>query len=228
MEAVLDESVRALYAAGAETLDIEALPVTAIREIEYEALVIEFGHALDEYLATLPLDVPIHSVQELVAFNRAHRETVMPYFGQELLERALSAVPLDDERYLKLRAECARLTQEQGLPRLLSEHRLDAVAVISTAPSWSIDLVSGDGPRYTSAYLAAIPGFPNVTVPAGYAHGLPVGLSFMGGAWQEAELLRIAHAFERTTAVHRPPQLQDAPMEERHTSLPASRSEEAA
>ncbi len=187
MEAILDESVRALNEAGAETLDVEALPVAAIRQTEYEALTIEFGHALSAYLAALPAHVPVHSVEELVAFNRAHREAVMPHFGQELLERALDAVPLDDEHYLKLRAECARLTEEQGLPRLLAEHDLDAVAVISTAPPWSIDLVSGDGPRYTSAYLAAIPGFPNISVPAGYVQGLPVGLSFMGGAWQEAE-----------------------------------------
>jgi amidase len=118
--------------------------------------------------------------------------------------------------------------QERGLPQLLAEHRLDAVAVVSTAPPWTIDLVSGDGPRYTSAYLAAIPGYPNVTVPAGYAHGLPVGLSFMGGAWQEGQLLRIAHAFESATGVRRPPQLLDTPMDGRGAGPPMSRPGEAA
>lgn len=226
MEPILEASVRALSEAGAEALDVEPLLVAAIRQSEYEALTIEFGHALDAYLAALPAELPVHSVAELVAFNRANHETVMPHFGQELLEQAAAAVPLDDERYLKLRAECTRLTEEQGLPRLLAEHGLDAVAVISTAPPWSIDLVSGDGPRYTSAYLAAIPGFPNVSVPAGYAHGLPVGLSLMGGAWQEAGLLQIAHAFERMTAVRHPPQLQDVSMKDHATRLPTP--EEAA
>jgi amidase len=228
MQAVLDEAVHALNDAGAATLDVEALPVAAIRQTEYEALVTEYGHALDAYLAALPPDMPVHSVKELVAFNRAHQETVMPHFGQDLLERALEAVPLEDETYRGLRAECARLAREQGLQRLLQQHRLDALAVISTAPPWAIDLVSGDGPRYTSAYLAAIPGYPNVTVPAGYVHGLPVGLSFMGGPWQEVKLLRIAHAFECATAIRRPPPLADAAAREPGGPLQMPRSEEVA
>jgi len=228
MEAVLEESVRALRDAGAETLDVEVLPVAAVREIEYQALVTEYAHALDAYLATLPPDMPVRSLEALVEFNRAKRETIMPYFGQDLLERALKAVPLEDESYLRLRAECARLMREQGLGRVREEKRLDAVAAISTAPPWNIDLVSGDGARYTSAYLAAIPGYPNVTVPAGYLHGLPVGLSFMGGAWQEAQLLGIAHAFESATAVRRPPQLAGGNAEDSEIGTRKRVSEEAA
>jgi amidase len=228
MEAILEESVRALRDAGAETLDVEVLPVASVRETEYEALVTEYGQALNAYLAALPPDMPVRSIKELVEFNRAHRAEVMPYFGQDLLERALKAVPPEDESYLRLRAECARLTREQGLDRLLAEHRLDAVAAISTAPPWNIDLVSGDGARYTSAYLAAIPGYPNVTVPAGYTHGLPVGLSFMGGAWQEAKLLRFAHAFERKTAIRRPPRLSHDDAKDADPGAPKAETEEAA
>jgi amidase len=227
MEAILNESERALRDAGAETLDVEVLPVASVRELEYAALVTEFGHALNAYLAALPPEMPVRSIEELVEFNRANRVEVLPCFGQDLLERALRAVPLEDESYRRLRAECARLAREEGMDRLLAEHRLDAVAAISTAPPWSIDLVSGDGPRYTSAYLAAIPGYPNVTVPAGYVHGLPVGLSFIGGAWQEAKLLRLALAFENATAVRRPPQLSEAATEP-GLALETTQSEEAA
>ena len=209
MEAILDESVRALRDASAEIVDVEVCPVGAVRETEYQALVTEFGHALDAYLASLPPEMPVRSLEALVAFNRANRERVMPHFGQDLLERALEAPPLEDESYRRLRAECVRLTREEGMDRLLAGHRLDAVAAISTAPPWNIDLVSGDGPRYTSAYLAAIPGYPNLTVPAGYVRGLPVGLSFLGGPWQEAKLLGLAHAFETVTAVRLAPRLAE-------------------
>ena len=207
MEAVLDESVRALRDAGAETVDVEVIEPTAVREAEFEALVTEFGHALGAYLAALPPDMPVRTLAALVEFNRANRERVMPHFGQDLLERAAVAKPLEDESYRRLRAECQRLMQEKGLAHVLAENSLDAVAAISTAPPWIMDLVSGDGRRYTSAYLAAIPGYPNVTVPAAYIHGLPVGLSFMAGPWQETKLLRLAHAFESVTAVRRPPPL---------------------
>ncbi|MGH6922408.1 MAG: amidase, partial [Propylenella sp.] len=222
MEAILDDCVRALAEAGAKTLDVEALPVASVREMEYQALVIEFRHALDAYLSARPPEMTVRSVAELVEFNRANRGKVMPYFGQDLLERTLKAPPLDDESYLSLRAECARLTREQGVEHVLAEHRLDAIAVISTVPAWMIDLVSGDTPRYTSAYLAAIPGSPNVTVPAGYRRGLPVGLSFMGGHWQEAKLLGIASAFESVTAVRRPPQLLESAPESASARPPQS------
>ncbi len=207
MEAVLDDSVRALRDAGAETVDVEVLLASDVREQEFAALVTEFGHALGAYLAALPPEMPVRSVAALVEFNRANRERVMPYFGQDLLESALAAKPLEDEAYRKLRAECGRLMQEKGLAHVLAAEKLDAVAAISTAPAWTIDFVSGDRPRHTSAYLAAIPGYPNVTVPAAYVHELPVGLSFMGAPWQEAKLLRLAQAFESATAIRRPPPL---------------------
>jgi amidase len=210
MEAILEESIRALGDAGAEIVDVEVVPVAAVRDLEYECLVTEYRHALGRYLAALPPRMPVRSIEALVAFNETNSERVMPHFGQDLLERALKAGSLQAESYRAMRADCLRLAGEEGIDRLLSGQRLDAIAVISTSPAWLIDLLIGDGPRYTSAYLAAIPGYPNVTVPAGYVHGLPVGISFVGGAWREARLLALAHAFERTTAIRRPPRLADA------------------
>ena len=206
-ETILDESVRAIVACGAECLDVKPLPVVAIRELEYGAMAAEFRQALDAYLAGLPPHMPVRSLRALIAFNAEHGERMMPHFGQDLLERALAAPLLQEESYRRMRAECTRLMREGGVERLLAEHRLDAVVAISAAPAWTFDLVNGDGPRYTSAYLAAIPGLPNVSVPAGFVRGLPVGLSFIGARWQEARLLSLAYAFEQATSVRRPPKL---------------------
>jgi amidase len=143
----------------------------------------------------------------------------MPLFGQDLLERALTAPPLSDGAYRRMRAECMRLSREGGAERLMEEHRLDAIVAISASPAWTFDFVNGDGPRYTSAYLAAIPGLPNVSVPAGFVRGLPVGLSFIGARWQEARLLSLAYAFEQATACRRAPKL-DASTGCGRTALP--------
>jgi amidase len=207
-EAILDESVRALCACGAICLDVKPLAVTAIREFEYGAMAVEFRHALDAYLGGLQQDMPVRSLEALVAFNAEHHERTMPLFGQDLLEWALTAGSLEDDCYRRMRAECTRLSREQGLERLLREHRLDAVVAISASPAWTFDHVNGDGARYTSAYLAAIPGLPNVSVPAGFVRGLPVGLSFMAGRWQEARLLSLAFAFEQATCCRRAPKLE--------------------
>jgi amidase len=208
VETILDDSVRALADCGAECIDVKPLAVTAIRELEYAAMAAEFRHALDAYLGSLPKDMPVRPLEALVAFNAEHRKPVMPHFGQDLLERALQAPALEDDKYRGARGQCMRLVREQGLEPLLGEHRLDAIVAISAAPAWTFDFVNGDGARYTSAYLAAIPGLPSVSVPAGFVRGLPVGLSFMGGRWQEARLLALAYAFEQATRCRRAPNLE--------------------
>ncbi len=228
MEVILDESIRALGEAGAEIVDVTVVSAASVRDLEYECLVTEYRHALGAYLAALPPEMPVRSIEALIAFNDANHERVMPHFGQDLLVRALAAGSLEDESYRAMRDECSRRMREEGIDRLMSEQRLGAIVVISTSPAWLIDLLTGDGPRYTSAYLAAIPGHPNVTVPAGYVHDLPIGLSFMGGAWQEAKLLALASAFERVTAVRRPPKVAHSAEMESGPGAKKDASEEAA
>jgi amidase len=224
-EKILDETVRALADAGAICADVKPLAVTAVRDLEYGAMAAEFRDALNAYLGALPPHMPARSLEALIAFNESHRERTMPLFGQDLLERALKAPSLAEEAYRRMRAECVRLCRDEGLERMLEEHRLDALVAMSAAPAWTFDFVNGDGARYTSAYLAAIPGLPNVSVPAGFVHGLPVGLSFMGARWQEARLLSLAYAFEQATQCRRAPKLGNHSIEE---ALPGALAVEAA
>jgi amidase len=147
----------------------------------------------------------VHSLAELIEFNEKHRERVMPYFGQELIEQAEAKGPLTEEKYLKALAECRRLSREAGLDAVLSEHRLDALLAPSGGPAWLTDWANGDHYSGGSSSPAAVAGYPNITVPAGQIFGLPVGISFMGGAYQEPKLIRLAYAFEQATLARKEP-----------------------
>ena len=129
----------------------------------------------------------------------------MPYFGQELLLLAESAGPLSDEAYLQALAESRRLARTEGLDKVLQAHHLDALVAPAGGPAWLTDYVNGDHYGGGSSSPAAVAGYPSVTVPAGAVYGLPVGISFMAGAWQEPTLLKLAYAFEQATQARRPP-----------------------
>ena len=164
---------------------------------EYQALLYEFKHGLNRYLASLGSDAPVKTLAELIAFNDEHAETVMPYFGQEHFLAAEAKGPLSEAAYREARATCARLSREEGIDKLLSEHQLDALVAPTVGPAWVSDLVNGDHYAGSCSSPAAVAGYPHVTVPAGLVHGLPVGLSFFSGAFQDAKLLRVAYRFEQ-------------------------------
>jgi amidase len=130
----------------------------------------------------------------------------LPYFGQELFEQAQAKGPLTSVAYRRARTTCLRLARTQGLDALLAKHRLDALVAPTGGPAWLTDLVTGD--HYTGIGFstpAAVAGYPHVTLPMGFVFGLPVGLSFVGPAWSEPVLLRLAFAFEQATRARRPP-----------------------
>ena len=143
---------------------------------------------------------------ELIRFNEQHRDREMPFFGQETFERAESLGGLDSPAYQAALAKCRELSRRQGIDATMDKHRLDAIVLVTQGPPTLIDLVNGDyssGGGNTS--LAAMAGYPSLTVPAGYVFGLPVGLSFIGRAWSEGALIRLAYAYEQATNVGRPP-----------------------
>ncbi len=202
---VFEDSLTALREAGAQVIEELALPsLVSVREHELVVMATEFRQGLNDYLATAQA-ASVRSLSDLITFNRNNTERVMPYFAQELLERSASAPSISDSIYLTARRESLRLTASEGIDRALSEHRLDAIVVPTTSTPWVIDWVNGDNRSGSSAYLAAVPGYPSITVPAGYVHGLPVGISFIAGPWQEPLLIRLAHAFESVTKVRQPP-----------------------
>lgn len=204
-DAVAATALAALRALGADVIDgVDLGPREPLVEAERTVLLVEFKAGLNAYLLEHPT-APVRDLEELIAYNRRHAERVMPYFRQELLELAQAQPGLDDAAYLAARATCVRLAREEGIDRALREHALDALVAPSRAPAWVIDPIDGDRGLPGCSAFAAVAGTPHVSVPAGFVHGLPVGVSFLGAAFDEARLLAIAYAFEQATRAHRPP-----------------------
>jgi amidase len=166
----------------------------------------EFKADLNNYLAGLGPDVPVHSLKEIIEFNERNRGKVMPYFDQERMCMAEEKGPLTSAEYLKALETNYRLSRTEGIDATLHKYQLDAIVAPSGGPAWLTDWVNGDHHSGSSSSPAAIAGYPNITVPAGYIFGLPVGISFLGGPYQEPTLIRLAFAFERATEVRHPPQ----------------------
>jgi amidase len=206
VDALLEECVRVLQGQGAVVVDVDDI-VTGkeLADTEMTVLLYEFKADLDAYLAGLGPDAPVHSLQEVVDFNERHCDRVMPHFGQDCMFKALAKGPLTDEAYLEALAANHRLARDEGIDRVLREQQLDAIMAPSGGPAWLTDWINGDHYGGGSSSPAAVAGYPNITVPAGYVTGLPVGISFFAGAWQEPALIRLAYAFEQATQIRRPP-----------------------
>ena len=207
VDQIMEEAIEIMRQAGAEIIDPANLDtVTQLPAPEREVLLYEFKADLNAYLAQRGPEVPVHSLAEIIAFNEQNREQTMPWFGQELMLLAQEKGPLTEEPYRQARAKCLRLAATEGLDATLAAHKLDAIVAPSNHPAWLTDWVNGDNYSGGSSAMTAVAGYPNITVPAGFAHGLPVGISFMGGAYQEPVLIRLAYAFEQITRYRRPPQ----------------------
>jgi len=209
VDAVMEEAVETLRSLGAEIVDpVEIAHRQEVGRHEYEAMLHEFKDGLNAYLAALGNDPPVKTLADVIAFNEAHAAEEMPYFGQEILIEAEGKGPLTEAAYRLARDTANRLSREEGLDATLAEHRLDAILGPSGGPAWVTDLVRGDTFSVGSAGAAAVAGYPNVTVPAGHVHGLPVGVSFFGAAWSEPTLIRIAWAFEQAAPHRRTPRFR--------------------
>lgn len=174
---------------------------------EQEVLLYEFKADLNRYLAGLKPNVQTRTLADLIAFNERYADREMPYFGQELFEQAQKKGPLTDAAYRKALARNHRLAGREGIDETLRKHRLDALVAPTQGPMWLTDLVNGDGGGSSGSFTspAAVAGYPHVTVPMGFVDGLPVGISFVAGAWSEPALLKLAYAYEQATKHRRPP-----------------------
>ena len=207
VDRIMEESIRVIREFGAEIVDpVDLTSKKDLDQPEHEVLLYEFKADLNAYLAALGPDAPAHSLAEVIEFNERHANRVMPYFGQELMVTAQERGPLTDEKYLAALADCRRLARDEGIDKTLAEHRLDAIIAPSGGPAWLTDYICRSGGSGGSSSPAAVAGTPNITVPAGYIFGLPVGISFMGAAWSEPSLIRFAYAFEQATKVRKPPE----------------------
>jgi amidase len=203
----IDAAVAVMKAQGAVVVDPADIPTGGELEgCEFEILLFEFKADLNAYLKQLGASARVHSLADLIAFNEREKEREMPFFGQEIFEMAQKKGPLTSAAYLKAMRTCRTRSRTQGIDAALSSHRLDAIVAPTGGPAWPIDPVNGDHYLGSSSTPAAVAGYPSITVPAGFVHGLPVGISFISRPWTEAKLLSLAYAFEQATHHRRQPQ----------------------
>lgn len=210
IHARFDAALGILEAQGAELVEIETFDPDAenfwgdaLSVLEYE-----FRHTLNAYLADLPDTVATRSLAELIAFNEANADIELALFDQDLLESSQAKGPLTDEAYLNALAAIQSATRENGIDSLLAEHAVDMLVSPSGPVSPRVDPINGDTwPSWAGAgYLAAIAGYPHITVPMGDVHGVPIGFSIMGAKGTDAEILSWGYAYEQASQMRVEPQ----------------------
>ena len=205
-DAVAEEALAVMRREGAVIVDpADISSAGEFGESEFEVLLYEFKADLNAHLAGLGSRTRYRTLADLILFNAKNRESEMPYFGQEIFEKAEAKGPLTDKAYVDALAKDLRLSRVEGIDKTMDEHRLDCLVAPTSGPASLIDLVNGGYGADGSSSIPAIAGYPDITVPAGWHFGLPVGLSFFGRAGSEPTLLKIAYAFEQATKVRRPP-----------------------
>jgi amidase len=175
-------------------------------DTEFEVLLYEFKADLNAYLKSLGPTAPVKSLADIIAFNEKDKAREMPWFAQEIMLQAEKKGPLTSKKYRDALARNHRMSRTEGIDAVMNKHRLDAIVAPTGNPAWPTDLVNGDHFTGGSSTPAAVAGYPNINVPAGYASGLPVGVSFFGRAWSEPKLIAIAFAYEQASRHRAAPQ----------------------
>lgn len=160
---------------------------------------------LNAYLARLGPAAPVHTLKQVIEFNDKNKDREMPYFGQDIFLKAEAKGPLSDTPYLDALHNDEEMARIKGIDALMDKHQLDAIVAPTAGPAWLTDLLNGDHVVGGSSNAAAVAGYPNINVPAGFIHGMPVGISFFGRAWSEPTLIKLAYSFEQATRARKPP-----------------------
>jgi len=202
--AVWEQALADLRAAGAELVEVTYEPNEAMGEAEFTVLLYEFQRDINTYLQGSPADIPARSLEGLIAFNNEHADEELRWFGQELFDMALQTT--DAEAYETALATSRRLSREEGIDKLLADNDVAFLIAPTEGPAWNIDLVLGDQwvPGIGIGSIAAVAGYPHLTVPMGHVEGLPVGLSFIGAQWDDHAILQAGAAYERARTAHVP------------------------
>lgn len=205
VDRILDHTIAVLRQQGAVVIDPVKIPhLNDYSKAEMTVLLYDFKYDLNAYLATRT-GLAVHNLKELIAFDQAHATEEMPWFGQGLFLQAEAKGPLTDKTYREALAKAKRFAGPEGIDATMKKYKLDALLAPTTGPAWTTDLVNGDHVTGGSSSPAAVAGYPDITVPAGFVHCLPVGMSFFAGKWSEPSLIGIAYAFEQATHAYRPP-----------------------
>ncbi len=206
LDPIMKNALDAMKSEGATLVDpVEVESLGKFDDSENIVLQYEFKADMYSYLAKFP-NAPVHSLKDIIEFNEQHHDQELLYFGQEAMIASEKRGPLSDKAYLDALAKDHLLARKEGIDAVMDKYKLDALVAPTGGPAWVTDLVNGDHDTGGSSSLAAVAGYPNINVPAGFVFGLPVGISFFGRAWSEPVLIKIAYAFEQATKIRKPPQ----------------------
>lgn len=202
---LMEAAIQLMKDRGATLIDLEEITPNGQGQAGFDVLLYEFKDGVNKYLAGVQSELPVKTLADVIEFNRKNAEVSMPYFKQEILEMAQEKGDLNSKEYREALETILRANRAEGIDKVMDENQLDAIIGPTGGPAWNIDLINGDHFGGGSSSPAARAGYPNITVPAGYVHGLPVGLSIFGRAYSEPQLLAIAYAYEQASRLRREP-----------------------
>jgi len=204
VDTVFNQAVAFIKSQGAEVIEIDKIAEGNIGGLSFQVMLYEYKDGLNNYFKSLGPDAKIKNLEELIAFNK--KDSIeMEFYNQQYLEMALEKEGLDSDDYKKTLADMLKGSREDGIDRVMNEHKLDAIIAPTGGPAWKTDHTNGDSFHVGSSSPAARAGYPNITVPMGFIENLPVGISFFGRAWSEPLLLEIAYSYEQGTKHRKAP-----------------------
>ncbi len=207
VDALMASAIDIMKQQGAVVIDpVEIASEGKFDDSEFEVLLYEFKADLNGYLQGLGPNAPVRTLKDIIDYNEAHKDQEMPFFGQDIMIKAQAKGPLTEKAYLAALAKDQKLSREQGIDATMNKNKLDALITPTGGPAWLTDLITGDhyGGGYSTA--SAVAGYPHITVPAGFSHNLPIGISFFGRAYSEPTLIKLAYAYEQATKHRRAPE----------------------
>lgn len=206
VDALMEQSLDVMRKQGATVVDpADIATLGKFDDSELLVFMYELKTDLNAYLARLGPTAPVKTLKEIIEFNDRNRQREMPYFGQDLFLKSESKGPLTDKEYTDALAKNHQLARTEGIDATMDKYHLDAIVAPTGGPAWLTDLINGDHVAGGSSNAAAVAGYPNINITAGYLWGLPVGISFFGRAWSEPTLIKIAYSFEQATKARQSP-----------------------
>ncbi len=206
VSAEIEKALEVLKAQGATLVDLKEMPGAGkFGATEYQVLLYELKADMAAYIAEYAPKAKVKTLADIIAFNEANKKKEMPWFGQEHFILAEAKGDLTSKEYLDALANNHKFSREEGIDKALKDNNLDALVAPSGSPAWLTDFIRGDNSGGGFSSPAAVAGYPHVTVPAGFVHGLPCGISFVGTAWSDAKLLGYAYAFEQASKARKAP-----------------------
>jgi amidase len=206
-DALAEAAIAVMKQQGATIVDPANIPTLGkFDDGEFQVLLYEFKADLNKYLTWLGAASPVHSLKDVIAFNDAHKDQEMRYFGQEIMTMAEKKGPLTSAKYISTLARNRQMARALGIDATLKKYKLDALVAPTSGPAGLIDLVNGDsGGGASPSTVTSVAGYPHITVPGGFYRGLPVGISFFGPARSEPMLIKLAYAYEQATRHRKAP-----------------------